>query len=54
MIFIHIGAGAGDKDPKFNFRDGFTEYVKKYPITKKEREIYLVEANPKNIKKLRK
>jgi FkbM family methyltransferase len=52
MIFVHIGAGAGDLDPKAGFRDGFSEFVKKKKdITK---EIFLVEANPKNISKLKK
>ena len=30
MNFVHIGAGAGDLDPSSNFRDGFSEYVKKH------------------------
>ena len=30
MNFVHIGAGAGDKDPSSNFRDGFSELVKKH------------------------
>ena len=30
-IFIQIGAGAGDKDSRANYRDGFTEFVKKLP-----------------------
>ena len=51
MNFIHIGAGAGDLDPSSNFRDGFSEYVKKNKS--KNKKIFLVEANPKNIKKLR-
>ena len=50
MNFIHIGAGAGDLDPTSNFRDGFTEYVKKY--NNNEDQIFLIEANPKNIQKL--
>lgn len=51
MNFVHIGAGAGDLDPKFNYRDGFSEYVKQHKC--KNKNIFLVEANPKNIKKLR-
>ena len=51
MIFVHIGAGAGDLDPSANYRDGFTEYVKK--IKDEEKRIFVVEANPKNIEKLR-
>lgn len=50
MILVHIGAGAGDKDPGFNYRDGFTEFAKK--IDNKDKKIYLVEANPNNINKL--
>ena len=34
MIFVHIGAGAGDLDPWTNFRDGFSEYVKKKKVKK--------------------
>ena len=51
MIFVHIGAGVGDLDPSVNFRDGFSEYVKK--IQSDEKKIFVVEANPKNIEKLR-
>ena len=51
MIFIHIGAGAGDLDPWTNFRDGFSEYIKKNK--NEESKIFVVEANPKNIKKLK-
>ncbi len=51
MNFIHIGAGAGDLDPRSNFRDGFSEYVKNHKVKKKN--IFLIEANPKNIKKLK-
>ena len=51
MNFVHIGAGAGDLDPSSNFRDGFTEFIKNK--RNKKNKIYLVEANPKNIKKLK-
>lgn len=51
MNFIHIGAGAGDKDPSSGYRDGFSEYVKKHKS--KNKKIIVVEANLKNIKKLR-
>jgi hypothetical protein len=30
-IFIQIGAGAGDLDKRANYRDGFTEFIKKKP-----------------------
>ncbi|MDC0529952.1 FkbM family methyltransferase [Pelagibacteraceae bacterium] len=52
MNFIHIGAGAGDQDPSCNFRDGFSEYVKNHKS--KIKKIFVVEVNPKNIKKLKK
>ena len=51
MNFVHIGAGAGDLDPASNFRDGFTEFVKNQK--NKKFKINVVEANPKNIKKLK-
>jgi len=51
MNFVHIGGGAGDQDPSSNYRDGFTEYVKNHKC--KIKNIFVVEANSKNIKKLR-
>jgi hypothetical protein len=51
MNFVHIGAGAGDKDPSSGFRDGFSEYVKNHKS--KTKKIIVVEANLKNIKKLK-
>jgi FkbM family methyltransferase len=50
-IYIQIGAGAGDLDSRANFRDGFTEYVKKLNPNLIEK-IILVEPNPINFKKL--
>ena len=52
MIFVHIGAGAGDLDHKANYRDGFSELVKNHKT--KIKKIFVVEANPVNIKKLKK
>src|SRR6056300_502972 len=52
MNFLHIGGGAGDLDPSANFRDGFSEFVKKYRVKKKN--IFIVEANPSNISTLKK
>ena len=52
MNFLHIGGGAGDLDPAANFRDGFSEFVKKYKI--KNKNIFIVEANPANILTLKK
>jgi FkbM family methyltransferase len=50
-IYIQIGAGAGDLDSRANFRDGFTEYVKKLD-SKSIQKIILVEPNPINLDKL--
>ena len=52
MNFLHIGAGAGDLDPAANYRDGFTELVKNHKA--KIKKVFVVEANPINIKKLKK
>ena len=52
MNFLHIGGGAGDLDPSTGFRDGFSEFVKKYKS--KNKNIFIVEANPSNINTLRK
>ena len=30
MNFLHIGGGSGDLDPATNYRDGFSEFVKKH------------------------
>ena len=50
MIFVHLGAGAGDRDERAHFRCGFTEFVKnKY---QKGSRVFAVEANPLNIEKL--
>jgi FkbM family methyltransferase len=46
--YIQIGAGAGDLDPRANFRDGFTEFVKSLSLASNDRVI-LVEPNPFNI-----
>ena len=47
-IFIQIGAGAGDLDKRANFRDGFTEFIKKLP-REHIKKIILIEPNPLNI-----
>ena len=52
MNFLHIGGGAGDLDPSTNFRDGFSEFVKKYKS--KNKNIFIIEANPSNINTLKK
>jgi FkbM family methyltransferase len=51
-VFVQIGAGAGDKDPRANYRDGFSEYVKALP-TDLVKKVILVEPNPMNISALR-
>ena len=51
MIFVHLGAGAGDLDGGANFRCGVTEFIKKN--SKSSDKIFLIEANPKNIPKLK-
>jgi len=50
-IFVHLGAGAGDLDQRSNYRCGFTELIKQE--SSDEDKAYVVEANPKNISKLR-
>ena len=52
-IFIQIGACVGDQDPKTNFKDGFTSFIKGSKNFKDSR-IILIEANPTNIDALKK
>tara|TARA_B100000787_G_C16181277_1_gene291959 strand:+ start:1248 stop:1949 length:702 start_codon:yes stop_codon:yes gene_type:complete len=52
MNYLHIGGGAGDLDPSTNFRDGFSEFVKTHKS--KNKNIFVIEANPVNIKLLKK
>lgn len=49
--FVQVGAGAGDRDARANFRDGFSEFVKALPRDV-VRRIVLVEPNPVNIPQL--
>lgn len=51
-LFIQIGAGAGNLDPRSGYRDGFTELVKSLPI-ERVKKVILVEPNPFNIPLLR-
>ena len=51
-IFIQVGAGAGDLDPRANYRDGFTELIKSLP-KHRIKKIILIEPNPLNIPHLR-
>jgi len=50
MIYVHLGAGAGDKDEGALFRCGFTEFIKKRYNS--DSKIFAVESNPLNIDKL--
>jgi FkbM family methyltransferase len=52
IYFIQVGAGAGDLDPRANFRDGFTELIKKLRLPESSR-IILVEPNPFNLDQLK-
>jgi FkbM family methyltransferase len=52
MILLQIGAGAGDKDARADFKDGFSTYVKGLSLDISDR-IVLVEPNPINIPYLR-
>ena len=49
---IQIGGGMGDLDPRNQFKDGFTDYVKKKLQVQLYDKILVVEANPFNIEKL--
>ena len=49
--FIQIGAGAGDRDERLDFKDGFTKFVKEK--INNQNNILVVEANPHNIRKLK-
>ena len=51
MIFLHIDGGAGDLNPSTNFRDGFSEFIKSHKS--KDKNIFIIEANPVNINKLK-
>lgn len=50
-IFVHFGAGAGNLDSRAGFRCGFTEFIKKKIAN--DDKAFVVEANPKNIDKLK-
>lgn len=47
-VYVQVGAGAGDRDPRAGFRDGFSEYVKSRRLAPGDR-VVLVEPNPANI-----
>jgi hypothetical protein len=51
-IFVQVGAGAGDLDKRANYRDGFTEFIKKLSRDR-IKKIILVEPNPLNISLLK-
>ena len=52
LYFVQVGSGAGDLDPRANFRDGFTELIKKIRLPESSR-IILVEPNPHNLDQLK-
>ena len=47
MIFVHLGAGAGDLDSGANFRCGVTEFIKKNFSEKHLRQNQLTNPNQK-------
>ena len=51
-ILIQIGGGMGDLDPRNQFKDGFTDFVKKKLQIQFYDKILIIEANPFNIEKL--
>lgn len=51
-IYVQIGAGAGDLDPRTDYNDGFTKLVKSLDASTVGR-IILVEPNPTNIPNLK-
>lgn len=53
MIYLQVGAGAGDQDIRSGFKDGFTDYVKSLNLDINCR-IILLEPNPINIPYLKK
>jgi hypothetical protein len=50
-LFIQVGGGAGDRDPRAAYRDWFTEYVK--DRRNFEDRVIIAEANPVNIPALK-
>lgn len=51
-LFLQIGAGAGNRDPRTAFKDGFTDYISRIDLTARDRVI-LVEPNPGNVELLK-
>jgi len=51
-LFLQIGAGVGNLDPRTNFQDGFTEFVKRITLNPNDR-IILVEPNPGDVQVLK-
>jgi hypothetical protein len=52
MNYVHLGACVGDWGKNYKYRCGFTELIKKK--YKFGDNVFLVEANPKNIPRLKK
>jgi len=52
MIYVHLGGGVGDLDPRVNYQCGFTKFIKNN--AKASDQIIIIEANKNNISQLRK
>ena len=52
MIYVHLGGGAGDLDPKANYQCGFTKFIKNN--AQESDQIIIIEANKNNISQLQK
>jgi FkbM family methyltransferase len=53
VIFVHLGAGAADLDISSNNICGVTEFIKNKLKENEKHEVFLIEANPINIEKLK-
>ena len=51
-LFLQIGAGAGNLDPRSQFTDGFTEFVNGIELDVNDR-LVLIEPNPGNVDRLK-
>ena len=51
-LFLQIGAGAGNLDPRSQFTDGFTEFVNGTELDVNDR-LVLIEPNPGNVDRLK-
>lgn len=51
-VYLQIGAGAGDQDPRTGHRDGFTSFVKSVRLRDND-QVILIEPHPENIEYLK-